>query len=110
MSNIKLEYTEFAKKHTAPATLQVVATSPGSSRNRIIIDYIECGGDAAGSLQLVDGGNVAIDGYFFTWAAGGQIVVDVPLKGLGLNTGLKYTTALGGNHNVIIKYHVATAD
>lgn len=98
--------TEFSKKHTSPVSLQAVAAAPSDVAKRIVIDFISVSADAAGSLQIYDGDGVVVDGYFFCWGASGGFVIEKAfLEGLPVGKGLKYTTLLGGNHGVIVKYH-----
>lgn len=105
MSDLQLQ--EYSKKHTAAGTQIVVAAYPNNTNSRYVIDYIEAGGSAAGDLQILDDTNTAVDGYFFSWGIGGQVQVSgVALKKIPINRGIRYTTANGGNHNVIIKYHL----
>lgn len=103
----ELQLKEYSKKHTSAATLTVVeafsATYPDS---RWVLDSIEAGGSAAGDLQILDDTNTAVDGYFFSWGTGGQVVVNIPLKKIPIGRGFRYSTTNGGNHNVIIKYHL----
>lgn len=99
---------EFAKKHTAPVSQQVVEAFPGATyaRARFVIDYIEVSGSAAGDLQLLDDNNAAIDGYYFAFGVGVPVKITFPLKKITLGRGFRYTTTGGGNHNVLIKYHL----
>lgn len=102
--------SEFAKKHTGPATAEVVSAAPGvspsESPKRIVVDALFVSGSAAGTIQLLDGDGAAVDGYFFCWAAGGNVnLTKAFLKKLPASKGLKYSTTDGGNHAVVIKYH-----
>lgn len=98
---------EYSKKHTSAATQIVVeAYNSAYPQARWVIDYIEAGGSAAGDLQILDDNNTAVDGYFFSWGAGGQVRVEKQLKNLPVGRGFRYSTTNGGNHNVVFKYHL----
>jgi hypothetical protein len=98
--------SEFVKKHSAAIVGQVVEAAPASSSTRFVIDDIWCDGSANGTLQILDSDDVAVDGYFFTYAANsGFVLEDKFLKKLPQGKGFKYTQTGGGNYAVGIKYH-----
>jgi hypothetical protein len=102
---IELFKAEFSKKHTSAATNQIVEAYPNESDVRFVITDLIFGGSAAGTLQILDDTNTAIDGYFWTWAAGQTVFIEkVALKKLPKNRGIRYSTTDGGNHSVTIKY------
>lgn len=96
---------EYSKKHTSAATQIVVTEYPNNPTIHYVIDYLDAGGSAAGSIQLLDDTNTVIDGYYWNWAAGKRAIAK-NLINLPVNRGFRYTTTDGGNHNVIIKYHI----
>lgn len=106
MEDLRLQ--EWSKKHTAPATQQIVEAFPGAAKSkaRYVIEYLEVSGSAAGDLQILDDNNTAIDGYYFAFGVGVPIKITFPLKKIPLGRGFRYTTTGGGNHNVIIKYRL----
>jgi hypothetical protein len=99
--------SEWSKKHTAAATLQAVAAAQSDAEKRYVIDSITVVADAEGTIQIYDSDNNAIDGYFFPFSGPGGIdLKNMFLKQLPLGKGFKYSTTDGGNHSVIIKYHL----
>lgn len=98
--------TEWKKKHTAPVTGQVVASAPVDTDKRHVIDFLWINGDEAGTLQILDSDDNAIDGYFFTFGANGGVCIEGAfLEGIPLGKGFKYTVTGGGDYSVIIKHH-----
>ena len=104
---------EFAKKFTSAQTNQPIEPYPGGNdpTSQIVIDSIYVGGDAAGQLQLLDDTGAVIPGYFFAFAAG----VPIALSRLFYNScpkgrGLSFTTTNGGNHAIVLKYHIDVAN
>lgn len=96
---------EWAKKHTSAATAEVVEAYPNDSEARFIIDEIRVQGTVAGDLQILDDTAVAVDGYYWPFAANDEVVIKGPLKKLPKNRGFNYTTTGGGSHSIQIKYH-----
>lgn len=99
-----MQYKEYSKKFTSAQTNTVVEAYPNEAGMRFVIHEIIYSGDAAGTLQILDDTNTAVDGYFWAIGAGGTVTVKGPLKKLPVNRGIRITTTLSGNHSVTIKY------
>lgn len=109
--------TEYAKKFTAAKTNEVIVAPPLDSAGNAdltrhyVIDFLMVTGDAAGSLQIDDNDNTAVDGYFWPYAANTHVKIGGKfLRKLGAGKGIRFTQTGGGNYSVIVKYHLAKVD